>query len=120
MYRQVYQYRNVSPTTIVAPLVVGVVKSPANNSVGLASLEVVHPFSLRIDSLIRPNMVPMKGIKIVNNLMNSNWMDKCQNTAIFYFFIFPVSKLGHAQTHRQTFKVGLEVVPVFLELFVSV
>ena len=49
VYRQVYQYINVSPTTIVAPLVVGVVKSPANNSLGLASLELVPPFSLRLD-----------------------------------------------------------------------
>ena len=49
VYRQGYQYINVSPTTIVAPLVVGVVKSPANNSLGLASLEFVPPFSLRLD-----------------------------------------------------------------------
>ena len=47
VYRQGYQYINVSPTTIVAPLVVGVVKSPANNSLGLASLEFLPPFSLR-------------------------------------------------------------------------
>ena len=49
VYRQGYQYINVSPTTIVVPLVVGVVKSPANNCLGLASLELVPPFSLRLD-----------------------------------------------------------------------
>ena len=60
VYRQGYQYINVSPTTIVAPLVVGVVKSPANNSLGLASLEFVPPFSLRWDPQIKLNIVQMK------------------------------------------------------------
>ena len=60
MYRQVYQYIIVSPATIVAPLVVGVVKSPANNSLGLGSPVLVATFALKLDPQIKLNIVQMK------------------------------------------------------------
>ena len=61
MYRQVYQYINVSPATIVAPLVVvGVVKSPDNNSLGLGSPVLVATFALKLDPQAKLNIVQMK------------------------------------------------------------
>ena len=60
VYRQAYHYINVSPDTIVAPLVVEVVKSQANNSLDLVSPVLVATFALKLDPQVKLNIVQMK------------------------------------------------------------